>query len=272
MRACLARSRRCWRRRTRSHDAVAVGQNELFGGASDREALRLPDVEPWPPSDRLQREYEAIGFFLTGHPLDDYAKALKRMKVLNWGEFARSVRAGATAGRTAATVVSRMERRTKTGNKMGIIGLSDPSGQYEAVLFQEGLQQYRDLLEPGSAVLLLLSAEAQGEEVRARIQSVERLDQAAEKVQKIMRIFLRDPAPLDHITRRLRAEGRRRGPYRVDADGWRGGRGEAARPLQGLAADRRRHQGGAGGGDGRGGLTGSIAALLSWARLPDSRT
>jgi DNA polymerase-3 subunit alpha len=192
---------------TRSHDAASVGQNELFGGASDREALRLPAVEPWTPSDRLQREYEAIGFFLTGHPLDDYAKALQRMKVLNWSEFSRSVRAGASAGRTAATVVSRIERRTKTGNKMGIIGLSDPSGQYEAVLFQEGLQQYRDLLEPGSAVLLLLSAEAQGEEVRARIQSVERLDQAAEKVQKSMQIFLRDPAPLDHITRRLEPKG-----------------------------------------------------------------
>jgi DNA polymerase-3 subunit alpha len=192
---------------TRSHDAASVGQNELFGGASDREALRLPAVEPWTPSDRLQREYEAIGFFLTGHPLDDYAKALQRMKVLNWSEFSRSVRAGASAGRTAATVVSRIERRTKTGNKMGIIGLSDPSGQYEAVLFQEGLQQYRDLLEPGSAVLLLLSAEAQGEDVRARIQSVERLDQAAEKVQKSMQIFLRDPAPLDHITRRLEPKG-----------------------------------------------------------------
>ncbi len=50
-----------------------------------------------------------------------------------------AVKAGATAGRVAATVVSRTERRTKTGNKMGIIGLSDPSGQYEAILFSEGL-------------------------------------------------------------------------------------------------------------------------------------
>ena len=190
-----------------SHDAKSVGQSELFGGAAASDALRIPAVEPWTPSERLQREYDAIGFFLTGHPLDDYAKALKRMQVLNWAEFAKSVRAGATAGRTAATVVSRMERRTKTGNKMGIIGLSDPSGQYEAVVFQEGLQQFRELLEPGSAVLLLLSAEAQGEDVRARIQMVERLDQAAAKVQKSMQIFLRDPAPLDHITRRLEPRG-----------------------------------------------------------------
>jgi DNA polymerase-3 subunit alpha len=114
---------------------------------------------------------------------------------------------GATAGKTAATVVSRVERRTKTGNKMGIVGLSDPSGQYEAVLFSEGLQQYRDLLEPGTAVLLFLSAEAQGEDVRARIQSVEKLDQAAEKMQRSLRIFLRDEKPLEGISRRLESRG-----------------------------------------------------------------
>ena len=176
------------------------------------------------------------------------------MQVMNWMEFTKSVRAGATAGRTAATVVSRIERRTKTGNKMGIIGLSDPSGQYEAVLFQEGLQQYRELLEPGNAVLLFLTAEAQGEDVRARIQSVERLDQAAEKVQKSLQIFLRDPAPLDHITSRLEPKGDGEVAFRADAVGRRRGRGEAARPLQGLAADRGRHQGGAGRGHGRGGV------------------
>jgi DNA polymerase-3 subunit alpha len=187
----------------RAHETAQAGQNELFGGIGSHDKLPLPNVESWLPADRLQREYEAIGFFLTGHPLDDYAQALKRMNVQSWAEFTRSVKNGVNAGKTAATVVSRMERRTKTGNKMGIIGLSDPSGQYEAVLFSEGLMQYRDTLEPGAAVLLFLSAEAQGDEVRARIQSAERLDQAAAKVQKGLRIFLRDPAPLEGITRRL---------------------------------------------------------------------
>ena len=47
-----------------------------------------------------------------------------------------------------------MERRTKTGNKMGIVTFSDSSGQFEAVLFSEMLQQYRDLLEPGKSLVL----------------------------------------------------------------------------------------------------------------------
>ncbi len=191
----------------RAHEVTASGALEFSFGDASKEALRIPAREPWLPAERLQREYEAIGFFLTGHPLDDYAQTLARMKVMNWVDFSRSVKMGASAGKTAATVVSRTERRTKTGNKMGIIGLSDPSGQYEAVLFSEGLQQYRDLLEPGAAVLMFLSAEAQGDDVRARIQSVERLDQAAEKVQKGLRIFLRDHSPLEGITRRLEPRG-----------------------------------------------------------------
>ncbi len=121
----------------------------------------------------------------------------------SWAEFARAVKAGASAGRVAGTVVTRTERRTKTGNKMGIIGLSDPSGHYEAVLFAEGLAQYRDLLEPGTAVLLFLTAEVQADEVRARIQSVEPLDEAAAKMQKGLRVFLRNEEPIASVARRL---------------------------------------------------------------------
>ena len=148
-----------------------------------------------------------MGFFLSGHPLDDYAALLKGLKVQSWTEFSRAVKAGATAGRVAATVVERTERRTKTGNKMGILGLSDPTGHYEAVIFAEGLQQYREMLEPGSQVLLFLTAEAQGDDIRARIQSVEPLDQAAAKLQKGLRVFLRDEKTIEPVAKRLEGKG-----------------------------------------------------------------
>ena len=191
----------------RAYEGAARGQSELFGGQAARETLAIPRVEPWLPAERLQREYDAIGFFLSGHPLDDYAATLKRMRVQSWAEFSRAVKAGASAGRLAATVVSRTERRIRSGSKMGIVGLSDPTGHYEAVLFAEGLAQYRDLLEPGTALLLFLSAELQGDEVRARIQSVEPLEQAAARLQKGLRVFVRDGAPLEHVAKRLESKG-----------------------------------------------------------------
>src|SRR6478736_4711636 len=187
----------------RAHEDVAVGQSELFGGGSAHMPLALGDVEPWLPAERLQKEFDAVGFFLTGHPLDDYAATLKRMRVQSWAEFARAVRSGANVGRVAGTVVARTERRTRTGSKMGIIGLSDPTGHFEAVIFSEGLAEHRDLLEPGNAVLLFLSAEVQGDEVRARIQSADPLDSAAANLQKGLRVFLRDGAPLEAVAKRL---------------------------------------------------------------------
>ncbi|MEJ2626613.1 MAG: DNA polymerase III subunit alpha, partial [Pseudolabrys sp.] len=186
-----------------AHEAASVGQNELFGGGDMREPIVLPQVEPWLPPERLQRERDAVGFYLSGHPLDDYAVVLKKMRVQSWADFSQAVKNGITAGRVAATVVSRMERRTRTGSKMGIIELSDPTGTYEAVIFSEGLAEYRDLLEPGSALLLFLSAEVQGDEVRARIQSAEPLDAAAANLHKGLRVFLRDDKPLEAVAKRL---------------------------------------------------------------------
>ena len=181
--------------------------------------IRLPTVEPWLPAERLQKEFDAIGFFLTGHPLDDYADTLKRMRVQSWAEFSRAVRAGASAGRVAATVVTRTERRTRNGGKMGIVGLSDPSGHYEAVVFSEGLHQFREVLEPGAPVLLTLSAEMQGDDVRARIQMAEPLDQAAAKLSKGLRIFLRGEAPIESVAKRLQSPAPERSSQdRVDGE------------------------------------------------------
>jgi len=148
-----------------------------------------------------------VGFFLSGHPLEAYAAILGRLRVTRWAEFARGVKQGASAGRLAAIVLERQERRTRSGTKMGIVQLSDQSGQYEAILFQEGLNQYRDLLEKGAAVLLGLQANVDGEDVRARIISVEPLDNAASRIQKGLRIFLRDEGPLESIAKGLSGRG-----------------------------------------------------------------
>ncbi|MGO9848771.1 MAG: DNA polymerase III subunit alpha [Methylocella sp.] len=183
-----------------------AGQSVLFGGESV-DAIALPKAEPWPLNERLRREFDSVGFFLSGHPLDAYAAILARLRVQPWAMFVRAVKQGASAGRLAATVLDRHERRTKSGTKMGIVQLSDQSGQYEAILFQEGLNQYRDHLEKGASVLVGLQAAIEGEDVRARIVSVEPLDVAASRIGKGLRVVLRDENPLQEIARRLRGPG-----------------------------------------------------------------
>jgi DNA polymerase-3 subunit alpha len=181
----------------RAHDNKASGQADIFAlGGGGPEKLILPKVAPWLAAEKLKREYEAVGFYLSSHPLDEYRAFLERRGIRPFAEFAESVKRGVTAGRLAGTVTARAERRTRTGNKMGIVTLSDASGQYEAVLFSESLAQFRDALEPGRAVVIMVTAEDRPEGINLRIGGVEPLETMAASAQKAMRIFLRDAAPL----------------------------------------------------------------------------
>ncbi len=190
-----------------SFQAVLSGQNELFGAVASVNELTLPTVDPWLASERLQKEHDAVGFFLSGHPLDGYQALLKDLRVQSWAQFQQAVRAGAGAGRLAGTVLWKQEKRTKSGNKMGIIAFSDPSGTFEAVCFQETLTQIRDVLEPGTAVVLLVQSEMQGDEVRVRLQQVDPLDQLAARSRRRLRVFLQDQRSLSVISKRLDRRG-----------------------------------------------------------------
>ncbi|KAB1075305.1 DNA polymerase III subunit alpha [Methylobacterium planeticum] len=190
-------------------EAESTGIVDMFGGVTSADvSLRIPAHDPWPMAEKLKREYDAIGFFLSGHPLDEYGHLLEKLRVQTWAEFCRAVRAGTTSvGRVAASVLDRSERRTKTGNKLGIVTLSDQTGHFEAIIFSEGLGHYRDILEPGRPLVLQLQANLEGEDVRARIQTAEPLDQAVARYQKGMRIYLRDERPIVSVQQRLAVRG-----------------------------------------------------------------
>jgi len=189
----------------RNHSDAVLGQAALFGGGG--EDIRLPEVAPWPMDERLQREHSAVGFYLSAHPLDEYRSVLEKMRVQMWTEFVESVKRGSTFGRLAGTVTSRTERKTRTGNKMGILRISDPTGQYEAVIFSEGLSQYRELLEPGRSVVIYASAEDRSEGINVRIDKVEPLEALAARQHQSLRIFLRETNAIDSIGRHLETKG-----------------------------------------------------------------
>ncbi|MEK1868042.1 MAG: OB-fold nucleic acid binding domain-containing protein, partial [Ensifer adhaerens] len=117
------------------------------------------------------------------------------------------VKKGATAGRLAGTVTSKQERKTRTGNKMGIIAFSDSSGQFEAVLFSEMLHQYRDLLEPGKSLVMTVAAEERPEGIGLRIQTLRSLEEESLQLQKALRVYVRDSGPLKSIASHLNTKG-----------------------------------------------------------------
>ena len=239
----------------RAHDNATLGQNELFGGPAAREPLALPSVEPWLPTERLQKEYDAIGFFLTGHPLDDYAEALKRLRVQPWAEFARAVKAGASAG---------PRRRHRGGAHRAPHQDRQQDGHHRPVRRQRPLR--------GGAVLRGAGAIPRSARAGRRRAAVSdrrgpgRRSACAHPIGRAARCGggenaegpARLPARPGADRRRRQTpradasrkgcgagQARGRGQRRAAARRRQRGRGQAPRPLQGLAADRRRHQGGA---------------------------
>ena len=150
-------------------------------------ASRSTSPGRWPIG--CKREYEAVGFFLSGHPLDEYGELLEQAAGAELGRvLPRGARRhGARRRGSPPACSTAQERRTKTGNKMGIVNLSDQTGHFEAILFSEGLGHYRELLEPGRPLVLQLQASLEGDDVRARIQTAEPLDEAVAKHRNGMR-------------------------------------------------------------------------------------
>ena len=190
---------------SRTSDEKAQGQNDLFGGGgASEEDVPLPYAEGWLPMQKLSAEFEAVGFYLSGHPLDDYMKPLARIGVDTWTSFYNKAQTrGARATRLAGTVTAKQERRSKNGNKFAFVSFSDPTGQFEAIVFADTLANVRELLEPGSAVILTVEADVEGEEVKLRLQGVEPLDKAVANIQEGIKIFVRDAAPIESIAKRL---------------------------------------------------------------------
>jgi DNA polymerase-3 subunit alpha len=217
------------------------------------------DADPWPPADRLQREFAAIGTYLSAHPIDDYDTLVKARGALTWKAFVEQLRTTRQlSGLVAATVVQRQERRTRTGGRLGIITLSDPTAQFEATVYQERLLEWREQLEPGQSVLLQLGAEfdPDTEEVRTRIHGLEPLEAAAGQEQprnpSLPRCGRADRSPGPSV-----GQGRGICLGRPDAEGDRAGsRGPSARPVPGDSTDRRRDQGGSRSRARRGALNG----------------
>jgi len=184
-----------------------ANQNDLFGEGSARQLILRDNAEPWLPIERLTRELEAIGFYVSGHPLDEYQAILEREGVISWTEFCARAAKNATAARLAGTVAYRQDRSSAKGNRYAFIGLSDQSGQYEAIVFSELLACHGDDFSPGTSVLVKIEAESEADSLRARITDVEPLDAVARRTQSGLRVRIDNISTLERLRARLPEEG-----------------------------------------------------------------
>jgi len=187
-----------------AHDRASQ-QESLFGsGAAHRPPL--PAADDWQPVERLQHEFEAIGFYLSSHPLDVYQKSLARLGVVRFSDLpARLAVGGTTRFRLAGVPMARRERNSARGSRFAFLQLSDTSGIYEVVVFAEPLAESRELLDAGVPLVVTVEVRAEEESLRLSAQRFERLDKLAREAAAGLRIVLGEGeavAPLKELMAR----------------------------------------------------------------------
>ena len=177
-------------------------QVSLFGEAGeDLPEPRLAPVTDWLPAERLSEEFRAVGFYLSGHPLDDYLVALKRKGVMTLDEVMHKAQSGPIVAKLAGVVAGRQERKSARGNRFAFCQLSDPTGAYEVTLFSEALEKSREHLETGQKVVITAEATMEADQFKLLGRSVAPVDIAeADLGSKGLRIFVEAEAAFPAIS------------------------------------------------------------------------
>ncbi|MGI3169129.1 DNA polymerase III subunit alpha [Pseudooceanicola sp. C21-150M6] len=176
-------------------------QVSLFGDAGeDLPEPRLAPVQDWLPAERLAEEFKAIGFYLSGHPLDDYAGALKRKDIKTLDEVSRLAQGGPQLAKLAGIVAGRQERKSARGNRFAFAQLSDTTGAYEVTIFSDTLEASRDYLENGSMVVVTVEATVESDQLKLLARSIAPLDTVvADAGGSGLRIFVDDPMAIPAV-------------------------------------------------------------------------
>jgi DNA polymerase III subunit alpha len=181
-----------------ANEARNSSQVSLFGASEAAMRPPLPSAPPWGPSERLDNEFSAIGFYLSGHPLDDLLKGEIKRRITLAHEIVEASR-GRALFEMIGIVRARVEKTSRRGAKFAFVILSDPSGEYEASAMAETLEQSRDVLEPGTAVICRIRARRTDEELRLTIDDVKRLSDLSFGAPERMTVRISDQTPLETL-------------------------------------------------------------------------
>ena len=191
---------------TSSEKAKSDNQENFFGEEfKSFDHISLPSVPIWTNEIKLQKEFSAIGFYLTGHPLEDYEDLIERQNITS---YSSAIGGDDYKYKIAGTISYIMERRSKGGKRFAFVGLTDSDGPFEITIFSNLLSRVRDQIVPGISVIIDVEIQREKNNNRLLTNSITPINEFSSQTLRNMKIYIDDPQSLKTIKSRLNQSGK----------------------------------------------------------------
>jgi len=147
-------------------DNKVANQIDLFGGSQEHETDIVENIKDWEFEERLSKEFEAVGFFISDHPLNQFKEIFDDYQIIDYQKFYSNDEN--KEKNIAATLLKVQERKTAKGSSYAVLKLSDLSSVFELFIFSDILESNRDSLKEGGSLILTLTKTISSDEDKTK--------------------------------------------------------------------------------------------------------
>ena len=151
----------------------SANQIDLFSEDETLENEIVIDIEDWNFEERLSKEFEAVGFFISDHPLNQFTEIFDDYKINDYSMF--NLNDEIKDSNIAATLLKVSERKTAKGNSYALLKLTDLTSVFELFIFSDILELNREILKEGNSLILTLAKSITNDENRFKRVNVQKI-------------------------------------------------------------------------------------------------
>jgi len=185
-----------------------ANQIDLFGSNDAQDTEIIEKIIDWKFEERLKKEFEAIGFFISDHPLNQFKDIFDDYSIVNFNEFNNEK--NKNESNIAGTLLKIQEKKTQKGNSYAIVKLTDLTSVFELFIFSDLLELNREILSEGNSLIITINKNNIDENNRFRrinVRKIASLKNLFNKPISNIELFIKDQKSIDKIEKILSKNG-----------------------------------------------------------------
>ena len=179
------------------YENKSANQIDLFGENNTTDDEVITKIDDWKFEERLSKEFESVGFFISNHPLNQFKEIFEDYNIKDFINFNNDNEI--INSNIAATLLKMQERKTAKGNPYAVLKLTDLTSVFELFIFSEVLEKNRNILKEGSSIILTLAKSISDEENRFKRINVQKIASLSELINKPIEEVLFNLKSLDEL-------------------------------------------------------------------------